>query len=225
MGKLPYQFAIHTTIGKHLLWWAEKSLQPLLGSKFLSRNNAMAMDYELCRIPVKGHSQVIQEFFIPKDHYLDFVNKLKPIINKYDTNVIYASTRYIKADKASALSYAKQDCFSVVLFRDQKTTAEDQAKMDLFSREAADEALKLGGSFYLCYQLPYSKEQVKQAYPEIDKFFDAKRQYDPNGLFINALWDKYATPAPRRYGRAGPDQAGAEKHRARRRADDGKPIV
>ncbi|MHB2016451.1 MAG: alkaline phosphatase family protein [Candidatus Xenobia bacterium] len=196
MGKLPYQFAIHSTLGKHLLWWAEKALQPLLGSKFVSRNNAMAMDYELCRIPVKGHSQVIQEYFIPKDHYLDFVNKLKPLIKKYDTNVIYASTRYIKADQDSALPYAKGDCFSVVLFRDQKTTAEEQAKMDLFSRDAADQALKLGGSFYLCYQLPYSKEQVKQAYPGIDQFFDAKRQYDPNGLFINSLWDKYATLVP-----------------------------
>ena len=55
-----------------------------------------------------------------------------------------------------------------------------------------DLAISLGGRFYLPYQLSYSGKQLRAAYPEIDAFFNAKRIYDPAGVFSNRFYEKYA---------------------------------
>ena len=54
-----------------------------------------------------------------------------------------------------------------------------------------DLALGLDGTYYLPYQLFYSKEQLRKAYPRVDKFFAAKRIYDPEELFTNKFYEKY----------------------------------
>jgi phospholipase C len=195
IDKLPYVAAIHSDWGKRLLWRLETKVQPHVGSDILSRNSAMAMDYEFTRIPATTHSQVIQEYFIPRAKYLDFVKKMRGLIDQHDVNLVYSSTRAVKADVDTALSYAKEDCLSVVICRDQKTTPEDKARMDVFARAAAEAALECGGSFYLCYQLPFTNEQMRRAYPELDAFFETKRRFDPDGLFMNSLFDQYARAA------------------------------
>ena len=47
------------------------------------------------------------------------------------------------------------------------------------------------GRFFLPYQLYYSRDQLKQSYPQIDAFFAAKRKFDPDGLFTNTFYQKY----------------------------------
>jgi hypothetical protein len=48
---------------------------------------------------------------------------------------------------------------------------------------------------YACYYLPYrlhaTREQLRAAYPRVDAFVAAKRRYDPQLRFRNALWDSY----------------------------------
>jgi FAD/FMN-containing dehydrogenase len=56
-----------------------------------------------------------------------------------------------------------------------------------------DLASRLNGTYYLPYQLYYSSQQLRQAYPEIDAFFAAKKQYDPDGLFTSKFYEKYGT--------------------------------
>ena len=56
-------------------------------------------------------------------------------------------------------------------------------------------AEKAGGTFYLPYQLFYSKKQLARAYPNIDAFFALKMKYDPIGLFSNRFYEKYGAPA------------------------------
>lgn len=41
------------------------------------------------------------------------------------------------------------------------------------------------GRFFLPYQLHYSAEQLRRAYPEVDEFFAAKLAYDPERVFSN----------------------------------------
>jgi len=49
----------------------------------------------------------------------------------------------------------------------------------------------LGGAFYLPYRLHARRDQVEKAYPAAASFVAAKRRYDPNLLFRNAMWDTY----------------------------------
>jgi len=57
--------------------------------------------------------------------------------------------------------------------------------------ELIDTAEKAGGTYYLPYQLYYSKQQLLRAYPEADEFFATKPKYDPIGLFTNKFYEKY----------------------------------
>jgi FAD/FMN-containing dehydrogenase len=54
-----------------------------------------------------------------------------------------------------------------------------------------DVAERAGGTYYLPYQLFYSKEQLRKSYPEVDDFFAAKKKYDPIGLFSNKFHETY----------------------------------
>jgi hypothetical protein len=38
----------------------------------------------------------------------------------------------------------------------------------------------------------YSRQQLGRAYPAIDEFFAAKKKYDPDELFTNKFYEKYA---------------------------------
>jgi|GEM_PF-3462963 len=55
-----------------------------------------------------------------------------------------------------------------------------------------DLASDQGGRFFLPYQLHYTAAQLKRAYPEIGAFFAAKSKWDPDGLFGNSWYARYA---------------------------------
>jgi hypothetical protein len=59
------------------------------------------------------------------------------------------------------------------------------------TRELIDVVLSVNGTYYLPYQLFYSPDQRRHAYPEIDSCFAVKRQYDPLALLTNKFYDKY----------------------------------
>ena len=63
------------------------------------------------------------------------------------------------------------------------------------TRETIDLALNVGGTFFLPYQLYYTPEQVRRAYPQIDTFFAAKQRYDPQGLLTSTFYERYGPRA------------------------------
>ena len=89
------------------------------------------------------------------------------------------------------LSYANDDVFAVVLYFSQSANSEGNADMGRLTRQLIDVAESLDGSFYLPYQLRYTKQQLRAAYPELDVFLDLKTRYDPSGVFSNRLYEKY----------------------------------
>jgi FAD/FMN-containing dehydrogenase len=65
--------------------------------------------------------------------------------------------------------------------------------MQRANRSLIDLSLRVGGRFYLPYQLYYSADQLNAAYPEFQAFLEVKRRYDPTGLFLNTFYTKYAS--------------------------------
>jgi FAD/FMN-containing dehydrogenase len=82
---------------------------------------------------------------------------------------------------------------AVVLYLNQTTDREGNDRMGRLTRALIDACSNHAGRFFLPYQLHYTREQLVRAYPEVDAFFAAKREIDPDGLFSNAFYEKYAT--------------------------------
>ena len=134
----------------------------------------------------------MHEYFIPRDQLVPFVDGLREIITRNDATLLNASVRVVHREE-NFLSYAPADMFSVVLYINQPTTPEGNAQMAQVTGELIDLSSSLGGRFFLPYQLHYTPEQLRTAYPQIDEFFAAKQRFDPDGLFSNTWYERFGS--------------------------------
>jgi len=190
--------------GRRVRWTVEKYGEPRIHN-CLSRNEAMSheegcfvsrnqemydsMDYLENRL---RDTDILQEYFIPQEKMPQFVDGLRTVVQTNGANLINVTIRIVHKDDITTLNYAKQDMFAYVLYFNQKFDEHDGQILQKTTTDLIDLALGLDGTYYLPYQLFYSKEQLRRAYPRIDEFFAVKKTYDPEELFVNKFYEKYS---------------------------------
>ncbi len=137
---------------------------------------------------------VLEEYFVPVERFNDFVPAMRAIFRRYRPNILNVSIRHAKPDSETILSWAPREVFSFVIYYKQKTDRRSQREVGEWTRELIDVAVRLGGSYYLPYQLHATREQFLRAYPRAPEFFALKRRLDPTNKFQNMLWDKFYQP-------------------------------
>jgi FAD/FMN-containing dehydrogenase len=189
--------------GRRVRWTMEKYGEPRLHTCvsrneamsreegcFVSRNQEMydSMDYLENRLK---DTDILQEYFIPHEKMPEFVDGLRRIVQTNGANLINVTIRIVHKDDITTLNYAKQDMFAYVLYFNQKFNEREGQILQKTTTDLIDLALGLDGTYYLPYQLFYSKDQLRRAYPRVDEFFSAKRRFDPEELFSNKFYEKY----------------------------------
>lgn len=81
--------------------------------------------------------------------------------------------------------------FSLVLLINEGFSTDSQASAARIVRKMTDTALRHRGSYYFPYMLYQTKEQMREAYPKSDMFFQKKHKYDPDDLFMNYFYQRY----------------------------------
>jgi hypothetical protein len=137
-------------------------------------------------------TDILQEYFIPEAKMSLFINGLKTIVRKNNANLINITIRVVEKDSVSSLPYAREDMFAYVLYFNQKFNKTDSEILEKTTVEIIDLAQSIGGTFYLPYQLYYSRDQLEKSYPNIESFFQEKEKHDPNILFSNTWYEKYS---------------------------------
>jgi FAD/FMN-containing dehydrogenase len=203
--RLTVNLAKRSNAFRSFKWWAEKNLEHRFEACTLTRAQAMK-DGEAClvsrndpmhdsvpylRNAMKNDTDILQEYFVPRDRLLSFVDGLRAIVRDHDANLLNASVRVV-GQEGNRLSYAPEAAYSVVLYFNQRTDAEGNAKMARLTSDLIDLTQAQGGRFFLPYQLHYSPEQLGRSYPEIHDFFAEKRKWDPEGRFSNSWYERYA---------------------------------
>ena len=194
LGAATFQAAKGDAVGKAAYWKATRDLLPAAYPSVVSRNQVMSEPLTAFRSFKPGETQILQEYFIPRDKVADFVDDLRATAKAHPgANLWHAAFRAVKADDATGLPYAPQDVIGVVLFFDTDTKPDSPKNKELkaVTNELVDAAGKEGGRNYLPYQLTYSPDQLRANYPEVDKFLAAKRAADPTGLMMNGWYAKY----------------------------------
>ena len=205
MRRLTVNLAKRSTAFRSFKWWAEKNLEHRVEACTATRAQAMK-DGEAClvsrndpmhdsvpylRNAMKNDTDILQEYFVPREQLLPFVDGLRSIVRTHDANLLNASVRVV-GKEANRLSYAPEPAYSVVLYFNQRTDADGNVKMARLTSDLIDLAHAKGGRFFLPYQLHYGPQQLADSYPEIRDFFAAKRKWDPESRFSNTWYERYA---------------------------------
>ena len=186
-----------SNLGKEVRWWLQKRLVAKVGKQdYVTRNNAMRppttplkfLDYDSDK-----DTDIIQEYFIPVDKFSNFLDGAREIVQREKINLLGVTVRYIKKNDHTFLSYAKKNIFSIVMYTNQKLSKNGIEKAKKMTKQLVNLSLQQGGLYYLTYQLFPTQEQIRLAYPKIDQFFDKKRLYDPQELFLNKFYQRYAS--------------------------------
>lgn len=163
-----------------------------LKPKLMSRNEAMLPNIRfICDDNNDKHADMLQEFFIPKQHLNAFLAELRSQIELYDIHLFNATIRHVKQDHLSALPYAKTDVFAVVLYYNEMLDADNIAKIEEFTKGSVASALRFEGTYYLPYHCFPTLEQFHQAYPEYLYIKDKRKEYDPLQLFSSQFSQHY----------------------------------
>ncbi len=203
--RLTVNLAKKNDLFKSWKWWSEKNLEHRLESCTVTRAQAQGSG-EACLVArndpmhdsvaylfnnLPGETDILHEYFVPRANIVPFIDGMRTIFQDEKANLVNASIRAVGVED-NALSYAPAPAFSVVLYLNQPTTDDGNARMRKLTGDLIDLTLAHGGRFFLPYQLHYSPEQLARSYPDIGKFFAAKRQWDPTGTFSNTWYARYA---------------------------------
>ena len=96
---------------------------------------------------------------MPRERLLPFIDGLRDVVRKHDANLLNASVRVV-GQEDNSLSYAPAPSYSVVLYFNQRTDADGNAKMARLTSDLIDLTHAQGGRFFLPYQLHYTPKQL-----------------------------------------------------------------
>src|SRR5258706_1659355 len=149
-------------VGREIKWLAERYLAPRFQNCYKPRDIAMT-DSEQCLVSrnesmhdsvkylknnLQNDTDILQEYFIPQNKIVPFVDGVRAILLKNKTNLINAGIRVVNKEDIS-LNYAPENMFALVLYINQETTPEANQKMEKVTKELIDHITKMKGTFYL----------------------------------------------------------------------------
>lgn len=187
---------------KALRWRLQKKIELGAGqARVVSRNNAMRpplAPLELLDYHSRRDTDIIQEYFVPVERFVPFMDRFRDILVADKPNVLSSTVRYVTANATPALAYApERDALAVIQMSNVGLSAAEQSRAEATTRRLVDAALDNGGTYYLTYQLYPTPEQLHRAYPGAARAFARKRHYDPDETFSSQFYERYGHSEPR----------------------------
>jgi decaprenylphospho-beta-D-ribofuranose 2-oxidase len=181
---------------KALRWSLQKRVELGAGeSRVVSRNNAMRpplAPLELLQYHSSHDTDIIQEYFVPVENFVPFMDRFREILVRARMNVLSSTVRYVAPNATPVLAYAPHsESFAIIQMSNVGLSPAAQAQAQAVTRQLVDAAIQNGGTYYLTYQLYPSPEQLYRAYPNAQRAFERKRFYDPEERFTSQFYEKY----------------------------------
>jgi hypothetical protein len=181
---------------KALRWKLQKRVELGAGeARVVSRNNSMRpplAPLELLDYRSKRNTDIIQEYFVPVEGFVPFMDRFREILVAGRMNVLSSTVRYVSPNATPALAYApRREAFAIIQMSNVELSPAGQARAAAVTRQLVDAAVEQGGTYYLTYQLYPTTEQLHRAYPKARDAFERKRFYDPDEIFSSQFYDLY----------------------------------
>ncbi len=189
--RIVFRGSVDSEYGKRLRWDLESSLNSVSPYATFSRNEILSEDAALIENKDIHSTDLLHEYFIPKQHLAQFIQDLKPVLKTKKVDLLNITIREVEHDHDAFMNYARKDVFGLVFLFNQKKTAQQEQDMQQLTQQLVDITLKNQGTFYLPYRLHVSRDKMRLAYPQTDAFFSLKKKYDPEEIFSNQFYLHY----------------------------------
>jgi decaprenylphospho-beta-D-ribofuranose 2-oxidase len=181
---------------KSLRWKLQQRVELGAGEdRIVSRNNSMRpplAPLELLDYRSSRNTDIIQEYFVPVENFVPFMDRFRQILLAGNLNVLSSTVRYVTPNATPELAYVpRREAFAVIQMSNVDLSAEGQRHAAAVTRQLVDAAIEQGGTYYLTYQLYPTAEQLHRAYPNARHALERKRFYDPDELFTSQFYEKY----------------------------------
>lgn len=132
---------------------------------------------------------MITELFVGREHLLSLLDAARRTLLTHDAEVIYGTVRLVEPDTTTLLAWARRPWACVVLNLLVEHTPDGIEQASTTFQALIDDAMSLGGSYYLTYHRWARAQQLVRAHPRIADFVEAKRMHDPDGRFRSDWYD------------------------------------
>jgi FAD/FMN-containing dehydrogenase len=132
-----------------------------------------------------GSSEMITELYVPRAALDEFLAAAAGALRAVEADVVYGTVRLVERDDETVLAWAREPWACTVINLHVEHDAVSVARAADTFRRLIDVALAHGGSYYLTYHRWARRDQLEAAYPRIHEFLDAKRAWDPDGVFVS----------------------------------------
>ncbi len=177
--------------GKEFRWNAERNWGSYLSGDTFERNALLYEPVSLFQGRRADHTDILMECFVPAEEFEPFLADLRKIIPASGADLMNITVRHVNRDEDTFLHFATEDMFALVMLFNQKRDVKGEQTMAGAAREIIDASLSHRGRYYLPYRLHATGDQFVKAYPQAERFFTLKRQYDPAELFQNEFYKTY----------------------------------
>ena len=202
LKRVVFRGSVGSDYGKNLRWRLEKWFGEN-GKAVLSRNQIMHEPSGWFANRDPEATEILHEYFVPHARLAEFVEMIRPILRPARTSqavigaagvhadLLNVTVRNVERDADTALAYAREPVFGLVMLFHQGRDATAEAAMVALTQKLIDAALACGGTYYLPYRPHATREQFARAYPQGAAFFATKREMDFEEVFRNQFYQKY----------------------------------
>ena len=118
---------------------------------------------ELLRYQSGKDTDILNEYYVPMQHFVPFMDKFRQILLDNDMNVMSSTVRYVSPNATPVLAYAPTEpVFAIIQMSNVGLDSASQAKTADVTRQLVDAAIEYGGTYYLTYQLYPTPAQLLQ---------------------------------------------------------------
>lgn len=191
LRRIVFRSTVDSEYGKRLRWDLETGMNSILNNTVFMRNELLNGHVSLIENKDPNSTDLLHEYFIPERNFNRFIKDIKPILKDSEIDLLNITLRALDKDDDSYMDYAREHVFGFVLLFNQKKSEKQEKEMKILTNKLVDMTIKNEGTFYLPYRLHIDKMKMRKVYPQSDSFFESKKKYDPQEIFVNKFYLHY----------------------------------
>jgi D-arabinono-1,4-lactone oxidase len=167
----------------------QKNVSPIVDPGITTRNGSMAAPFRVLELDDPQTTDILQEYFVPRDKITEFLPKYRELLKKNKMNLINCGLRRVQPDTEALVNYSQGEMYGFVCYYNVSRDSYKNTDLKNFTKQMLDYMNTIDAKFYLAYNTEGYNNQILTMYPKLRELQTLKTKYDPEEVFKNKFWD------------------------------------